>query len=254
MSGGNNNIQNVVQDIEALRDRMDALEAVLRTLEANLDQRLRRLDQHFDEMINRFNALGVNANKNRNDGGQRSRNQFARGGVANVPVAANVQNKVAGYNSTNEEEDLILVEDQNRPTRRGGDRVERLPGGRGYYIDDKERYQRCQQNQRSVQEYTAEFMRLAEMNDLRESEMHQVSRYLDGLKLQIRDRIVVHVVKSVTEAKNLAIKAELMIRDRGGSRIEGNRRTYGNDNFQRSSGEETSRNFSDRSKAAQGWN
>ncbi|KAI5672497.1 hypothetical protein M9H77_12861 [Catharanthus roseus] len=122
---GNGDIQNVVQDIEALRDRMDAPEAAVRTLE------------------------------------------LARGGVANVPVAANVQNQVAGYNSSDEEEDLILAEDQNRPSRRGGGRVERLPGGRGCYIDDRER-----------------------------------------------------VVKSVTEVKNLAIKAELMIRDRGGSRIE----------------------------------
>ncbi|KAI5683271.1 hypothetical protein M9H77_04499 [Catharanthus roseus] len=93
-----------------------------------------------------------------------------------------------------------------------------------------QQYQRCQQNQTSVQEYTADFMRLVERNDLRESE--------------IRDRIGVQVIKSVTEAKNLAIKAELMIRDRGGSRIEGNRRT----------GEETSRSFADRNKAAQGWN
>ncbi|KAI5657952.1 hypothetical protein M9H77_26745 [Catharanthus roseus] len=46
-----------------------------------------------------------------------------------------------------------------------------------------------------------------------------------------------------------------MIRDRGGSRIEGNRRTYDNDNFQRNnSGEETSRSFANRSKVAQGWN
>ncbi|KAI5673558.1 hypothetical protein M9H77_13922 [Catharanthus roseus] len=43
------------------------------------------------------------------------------GGVTNVPVAANVQNRVAGYNS-DDEEDLILAEDQNRPTRRGGGR------------------------------------------------------------------------------------------------------------------------------------
>ncbi|KAI5672994.1 hypothetical protein M9H77_13358 [Catharanthus roseus] len=45
-----------------------------------------------------------------------------------------------------------------------------------------------------------------------------------------------------------------MIRDRGGSRIEGNRQTYGNDNFQRSSGEEILRSFANRNKAAQGWN
>ncbi|KAI5664074.1 hypothetical protein M9H77_23397 [Catharanthus roseus] len=98
-------------------------------------------------------------------------------------------------------------------------------------------------------------MRLAERNDMWESEVHQVSRYLDGLKPQIRDRIGVHVVKSMTDVKNLAIKAELMIRDRDGSRIEGNRRTYDNDNFQKSnSGEDTSRSFANRSKVAQGWN
>ncbi|KAI5683269.1 hypothetical protein M9H77_04500 [Catharanthus roseus] len=101
---------------------MDAQEAAIKTLEVNLDQRLQRLDQRFDEMINRFDAFGVNANRNRNDGGQRLRDQLARGSVANVPVAANIQKQVAGYNSSDEEEDLILVEDQNRPARRGSGR------------------------------------------------------------------------------------------------------------------------------------
>ncbi|KAI5648837.1 hypothetical protein M9H77_34842 [Catharanthus roseus] len=108
MSSGNSDIQNVVQDIEALRDRMDAQEAAIRTLEVNLDQRFRRLDQCFDEMINKFDALG---------------DQLARGGVANEPVAANIQNQVAGYNSSDEEEDLILAEDQNIPTKIGGGRL-----------------------------------------------------------------------------------------------------------------------------------
>ncbi|KAI5678029.1 hypothetical protein M9H77_08979 [Catharanthus roseus] len=245
MSDGNGDIQNVVQDIEALQDRMDAQEVAVRTLDVNLDQRFRRLDQCFDEMINRFNALGVNANRNKNDGGQRPRDQLARGGVANVPVTANVQNQVASYNSSDEEEDLILAEDQNRPARRGGGRH-----NNNYY------------NIQNNNDYYGGDFRLKvdipsfyERNDLLESEVHQVSRYLDGLKLLIRDRIGVQVVKSVTKAKNLAIKVELMIRDRGGSRIESNRRTYGNDNFQRSnSSEETSRSFADRSKAAQGWN
>ncbi|KAI5662860.1 hypothetical protein M9H77_22183 [Catharanthus roseus] len=89
MSGGNGDIQNVIQDIEALRDRMDAQEAAIRTLKVNLDQQFWRLDQRFEEMINRFDALGVDANRNRNDGGQRLRDQLAQGGVANVPVAAN---------------------------------------------------------------------------------------------------------------------------------------------------------------------
>ncbi|KAI5668024.1 hypothetical protein M9H77_17877 [Catharanthus roseus] len=216
MSGGNGNIQNVVQDIEALRDRMDAQEAAVKTLEVNLDQRFQHLDQRFNEMINRFDALWVNANRNKNDGGQQSRDQLTRDGVANVPVAPNVQNQVAGYNSSDEEEHLVLAEDQNRLARRGGGRY-----NNNYNIQHNNDY-------------------YGERNNLQESEVHQVNRYLDGLKLQIRDRIGVQVVKSVTEVKNLAIKAELMIRDRGGSRIESNRRTYDNDNFQRSnSGEDT---------------
>ncbi|KAI5657951.1 hypothetical protein M9H77_26744 [Catharanthus roseus] len=82
MLGGKGDIQNVVQGIEALRDRMDAQEAAVKTL----------------KMINRFDALGVNANRNGNDGGQR-------------PLYYD------------EEENLILAEDQNRPARRGGDRL-----------------------------------------------------------------------------------------------------------------------------------
>ncbi|KAI5668762.1 hypothetical protein M9H77_18615 [Catharanthus roseus] len=65
MSDGNDDIQNVVQDIEALRDRMDAQEAAVRTLEVNLDRRFWGLDQRFDEMINRFNALGLLMSKTR---------------------------------------------------------------------------------------------------------------------------------------------------------------------------------------------
>ncbi|KAI5652765.1 hypothetical protein M9H77_29952 [Catharanthus roseus] len=88
---------------------MDVQEAAVRTLEVNLDQRFRHLDQRFDEMINKFDALVVNTNRNRNDGGQRPRDQLARSGVAS-------------YNSSDEEEDLISAEDQNRPARRSGGR------------------------------------------------------------------------------------------------------------------------------------
>ncbi|KAI5667488.1 hypothetical protein M9H77_17341 [Catharanthus roseus] len=95
MSGGNSDIQKVIQDVEALRDRMDAQEAANRTLVVNKYQRFQRLDQRFDEMINRFDALGVNANRNRNDGGQQPRDQLAQSGVANVPVVAKVQNQIA---------------------------------------------------------------------------------------------------------------------------------------------------------------
>ena len=42
---------------------------------------------------------------------------------------------------------------------------------------------------RSIHEYIAEFMRLAERNDLHESEGQQAARHLEGLKPQIRDKI-----------------------------------------------------------------
>ena len=50
-----------------------------------------------------------------------------------------------------------------------------------------QQYQWCRQGIRSVHEYIAEFIRLAEHNDLKESEAKQVARYVGGLKLQIRD-------------------------------------------------------------------
>ena len=67
---------------------------------------------------------------------------------------------------------------------------------------------------RSVHEYTAEFMRLAERNDLRENECQQAARYLEGLKPQIRDMIGVQVMRDLHEAKNMALKAKFMMQDR----------------------------------------
>ncbi|KAK9154556.1 hypothetical protein Sjap_002036 [Stephania japonica] len=299
MSGGSGGIQNVVQDVEALRTKVEAQEAAIRTLETNLDQQFRRMDKRFDAVINRFDALGVNANRHEGDGEQRPRDQRARGDAPIAPVAANFRGRVAGGDSSDEEEDMILAEDQGRPVRRDGvgrynnnnnqhnhdyydrgnhDRGDfrlkvdipsfssnlniedfvdwivevdhffeymeisqekrvklvacRLKSGasawwerlqsrryregkqpirtwyrmkqllqRDFLPPDYEQilfqqYQHCRQGQRSVHEYTTDFMRLAERNDLRENEVHQVTRYLDGLKLQVREKIGVQVIRS----------------------------------------------------------
>ncbi|KAI5664424.1 hypothetical protein M9H77_23747 [Catharanthus roseus] len=145
--------------------------------------------------------------------------ELPRGGVANVPVAAIVQNEVAGYNSGIEDfVDWIaeidhFFEYMDIPQEKKMKPVACRLKGRafGWW----ERLLQIRQRE--------DFMRLAKRNDLWKGEVHQVTHYLDGLKLQIRDRTRVQVLKSVTEAKNLAIKVELMIRDRGGSRFEGNR-------------------------------
>ena len=71
-------------------------------------------------------------------------------------------------------------------------------------------YQRCTQDSKSVNEYTAEFFRLAKRNQLSESENQLATRYLSGLKQTIRDKIGVDMVFNVQEARNLAMKAELL--------------------------------------------
>ena len=62
-----------------------------------------------------------------------------------------------------------------------------------------------------MNEYTAKILRLVERNQLSESENQQVARYLSGLKKTIRDKSGVHMVFSVQEVRNLAMKAELLI-------------------------------------------
>lgn len=48
-------------------------------------------------------------------------------------------------------------------------------------------YHNCSQGSRSIHDYTVEFMRLTERNNLRETENKQVARYLSGLSNNIRD-------------------------------------------------------------------
>ena len=62
-----------------------------------------------------------------------------------------------------------------------------------------------------MKEYTTEFFRLIERNQLSKGENQQASRYLSGLKQTIRDKIRVQMVFNVQEARNLAMKVELLI-------------------------------------------
>ncbi|KAF2307806.1 hypothetical protein GH714_032022 [Hevea brasiliensis] len=58
---------------------------------------------------------------------------------------------------------------------------------------------------------TAEFLRLAVRNHLCESANQQATRYLSGLKPSICDKIGIQMVMSVQEARNLALKAEMIL-------------------------------------------
>lgn len=46
----------------------------------------------------------------------------------------------------------------------------------------------CTQGNRSVSEYTEEFMRLAECNHLTETENQKVARYINALKISIQEK------------------------------------------------------------------
>ncbi|PKI78459.1 hypothetical protein CRG98_001099 [Punica granatum] len=79
------------------------------------------------------------------------------------------------------------------------------------------KYQRCVQGSRSVHDYMVEFLRLAERNALNELESQQVTRYMEGLKPTIRDKIGVQMVAMVDDAQSLALKAKMITQDRGNS-------------------------------------
>lgn len=47
-----------------------------------------------------------------------------------------------------------------------------------------------------------------------ESESQQVVRYLSSLRLTIQDRIGVHMLANVSEARNMALKAKMMLQEK----------------------------------------
>ncbi|PWA51772.1 hypothetical protein CTI12_AA461010 [Artemisia annua] len=68
--------------------------------------------------------------------------------------------------------------------------------------------QHCAQGDRTVEVYTAEFHRLSSRNNLSETESQQVTRYINGLRPQIHDKISLDPVYTLDDAYNLAIRAE----------------------------------------------
>lgn len=71
-------------------------------------------------------------------------------------------------------------------------------------------YLGCMQGSRTISDYTNEFMRLVERNNLLESENQRITRYTSSLKVALQDRIGLQNIWTLQEAINMATKAEIM--------------------------------------------
>ncbi|KAL9683693.1 hypothetical protein QQ045_015521 [Rhodiola kirilowii] len=77
-------------------------------------------------------------------------------------------------------------------------------------------YLDCVQGRRSVTEYSTEFLRLSERNELKETKNQKVARYISGLKFSIQEKMGLQTVWSVAAASTLALKAKSMERNTRG--------------------------------------
>ncbi|KAF3455014.1 hypothetical protein FNV43_RR05462 [Rhamnella rubrinervis] len=81
-----------------------------------------------------------------------------------------------------------------------------LPAGYEQILLQK--YLSCSQRQRSVYEYTEKFNKLCSRSSLIESKLQVVSRYIGGLKYEIKNEMLRHTVWNMSEAANLALEIE----------------------------------------------
>ena len=69
-------------------------------------------------------------------------------------------------------------------------------------------YQDCRQGTRTVNEYMEEFERLANHNDLKETDDQRISRFVHGLRVSIRDQVSLQTLYTLNEAVTLSKKIE----------------------------------------------
>ena len=66
----------------------------------------------------------------------------------------------------------------------------------------------CNQGARSIHQYTAEYQRLQARTNLFESPSYQMIMYVNGLKKDIKERVEMYTMSTISDAISLAYKAE----------------------------------------------
>jgi len=69
-------------------------------------------------------------------------------------------------------------------------------------------YQDCRQGTRTVNKYIEEFVRLANRNDLEETEDQRISKFVHRLWVSIRDQVSLETLYTLNEAVTLSKKIE----------------------------------------------
>ena len=74
-----------------------------------------------------------------------------------------------------------------------------------------EQHHNCVQGSRIVHQYTVEYQRLQTITNLSESPYYQMVRYVNDLRKEIKDRVDIYTLNTITDTISLAYKAERQI-------------------------------------------
>jgi hypothetical protein len=89
---------------------------------------------------------------------------------------------------------------------------------RDYQITLFRRMQNLRQKMMTVKEYTEEFYKLNIRTGHRESDAEKVSRYMNGLRYDIQDEMIMITIQTVEDAYQMALKAEENMSQKQGQR------------------------------------
>jgi hypothetical protein len=98
---------------------------------------------------------------------------------------------------------------------------------RDYQINLFRRMQNLRQKLMTVKEYTEEFYRINIRAGHRESDDEKVSRYMNGLRYDIQDKMSMMTIRTIEDAYQLALKAEEKLSRKQGQRGRGRSQSRG---------------------------